>query len=130
MIKNCNLLLPPLRASKLQEKPEKPSALKREQPVPVLQKIKFFNFFLFLGVIFALPDPDSTTWGARNRVGIRLSWPARLHMLRNRFLGSLKVLKIPSQICFKKASVVCSCTHVCIRVNYGFGSLGFSYASV
>jgi hypothetical protein len=40
--------------SKLQKKP---SALKREHPA--LQNIKFLNFFLFLWVIFALPDPDS-----------------------------------------------------------------------
>ncbi len=36
--------------------------------------------------------------GARNRVGIGLYWPARLHSLAelvpwNQFLGSLKVLK-------------------------------------
>ncbi len=42
--------------SKLQEKP---SAHKREHPA--LQNIKFLNFFLFLGIIFSLldPDPDS-----------------------------------------------------------------------
>jgi hypothetical protein len=55
MIKNCNLLIS--RTSKLQEKP---SALKREHPI--LQKIKFINFFLFLWVIFALLDPDPVLW--------------------------------------------------------------------
>jgi hypothetical protein len=35
---------------------EKPSALKREHPV--LKNIKFWTFFLFLGIIFALLDPD------------------------------------------------------------------------
>jgi hypothetical protein len=48
-IKNCNLLV-----SKLQEKP---SALKRENPV--LQKMKFINFFLCLWFIFALLVPNS-----------------------------------------------------------------------
>jgi hypothetical protein len=51
LIKNCNL-----HVSKLQEKP---SALKREQPA--LQKVKFFNFFLCLWVIFAILDPDPDT---------------------------------------------------------------------
>jgi hypothetical protein len=37
---------------------EKPSALKREHPA--LQKIKFFTFFLFLWIIFALLNPDPT----------------------------------------------------------------------
>ncbi len=56
LIKNCNLLIyrPPLRASKLQEKP---SAIKREHPT--LQNLKFFPFFLFLGAIFALLDLDT-----------------------------------------------------------------------
>jgi hypothetical protein len=35
---------------------EKPSALKREQPV--LKNIKILDFLLFLWVIFALLDPD------------------------------------------------------------------------
>jgi hypothetical protein len=54
-IKNCNLHTPgpPLRTSKLQEKP---SALKREHPA--VQNLKFFPVFLFLRVIFALLDPD------------------------------------------------------------------------
>ncbi len=66
--KNCNLLIPrpPLRTSKLQEKP---SALKREHPA--LQKTKFINFlFLFLRLFLPSwiriririqilnPDPD------------------------------------------------------------------------
>jgi hypothetical protein len=36
--------------------PEKPSALKREHPA--IQKINFVNFFLWLGIIFGLLDPD------------------------------------------------------------------------
>jgi hypothetical protein len=41
---------------------ENPSALKREHPA--LQNMKFFNFFIFLWVIFALLDPDldPLTW--------------------------------------------------------------------
>jgi hypothetical protein len=35
---------------------EKPSALRRE--LPALQNMKFYNFFIFLWVIFALLDPD------------------------------------------------------------------------
>jgi hypothetical protein len=34
---------------------DKPSVLKREHPV--LQKMKFLNFFLFLWVIFAFLEP-------------------------------------------------------------------------
>jgi hypothetical protein len=60
LIKNCNLLIPrpPLRTSKLQEKP---SALKREHPV--LKNMKILDFFLFLWVTFSLldPDPDPAT---------------------------------------------------------------------
>jgi hypothetical protein len=61
LIKNCNLLIPrpPLRTLKLQEKP---SALKREHPVvQYLKTWKFWIFFLFLWVIFALLDPDPST---------------------------------------------------------------------
>jgi hypothetical protein len=45
-LSNCNLLIPSplLRTSKLQEKL---SALKREYPA--LEKIKFINFFIFVG---------------------------------------------------------------------------------
>jgi hypothetical protein len=60
-IKNCNLLM-----SKQQEKPP---ALKREHPG--LQKMKFFNFFLCLWVIFALLDPDSdweSGYGSRDPI--------------------------------------------------------------
>jgi hypothetical protein len=56
LIKKCNLLFPrpPYRTNKRQEKP---LALKREHPA--LQNMeKFFNFFLYLWVIFALLDPD------------------------------------------------------------------------
>jgi hypothetical protein len=58
LIKNCNLLItrPPLRTPKLQEKP---SALKREHLV--LKNMKILDFFLFLGVIFALLDLDPAT---------------------------------------------------------------------
>jgi hypothetical protein len=38
---------------------KKPSALKREHPAP--QNLKFLNFFLILGIIFALLDPDLAT---------------------------------------------------------------------
>jgi hypothetical protein len=61
LIKNCNLLIRrlPQRTYKLQVKP---SALKREHSAH--QKMKFFNFFIFLWVIFALLDPDlgPLTW--------------------------------------------------------------------
>ncbi len=55
LIKNCNLHIPspPLRTSKLQEKP---SALKREHPA--LQNFKFLPFFPIFEGHFALPDPD------------------------------------------------------------------------
>jgi hypothetical protein len=55
LVKNCNLHItrPPYRTSKPLEKP---SALKREHPA--LQNLKFFPFYLFLRVIFALLDPD------------------------------------------------------------------------
>ncbi len=43
-----------LRTSKLQEKP---SAMKKRHPA--FQNMKFLYFFLFLWVIFALPDPYS-----------------------------------------------------------------------
>jgi hypothetical protein len=36
---------------------EKPSALEREHPVPVLKNMKILDFVLFLWVIFALLDP-------------------------------------------------------------------------
>jgi hypothetical protein len=42
-----------IKDSKLQKKP---SGLKREHPA--LQKMKFINFFIFFGVIFALLDLD------------------------------------------------------------------------
>ncbi len=38
---------------------EKPSALKREYPA---RQKRIINFFLFLGVIFALLDPDPQHW--------------------------------------------------------------------
>ncbi len=41
------------------KRPEKPSALKKEQLAP--QKIKILYFFLYLQIIFALVDPDSAT---------------------------------------------------------------------
>jgi hypothetical protein len=37
---------------------EKPSALKREHPVPVLKNMKILGLFLSLWVIFALLNPD------------------------------------------------------------------------
>ncbi len=53
LIKNYNLLIPrPLkRTPKLQETTDKGKH-------PALQNTKFLNFFKFLGVIFALLDPD------------------------------------------------------------------------
>ncbi len=56
LYQKCNLLTlrSPYRTSKLQEKL---SALKREHPA--LQKMKFFNCFLFFWGIFDLLDPDT-----------------------------------------------------------------------
>jgi hypothetical protein len=48
--------MPPLRTSKLQEKP---SALKKE--LSAIQKIKFINLFLFWGGNFWPPGSGSTT---------------------------------------------------------------------
>jgi hypothetical protein len=60
-MKNCNLLIDPSSSFKRPKLQEKPSALKREQPA--LQHMKFYYFFLFLLVNFALldPDPDPAT---------------------------------------------------------------------
>jgi hypothetical protein len=54
---------PPKRTYKLQKKP---SALKRENPS--LQNMKFFNFFLLLWVIFALPNLDPNSESAETRI--------------------------------------------------------------
>jgi hypothetical protein len=65
LIKKCNLLIPrpPLRTSKLQEKP---SALKKEHPS--LQKMIFNDFLLLLWVILALleTDPDFESGNGSN----------------------------------------------------------------